>query len=79
MSTIKSFISFLDGKKTAIGFACLVLASIIDVYFTGAGIDIPNWLGGIKSVLEYVGYTVGGTGVIHKATKGELTSTNSNK
>lgn len=72
MDKIKSFLNLLNGKKTAIGFILLFTASIVGVYFSGSGQAIPDWLGGIKAVLEYAGYAIGGTGIVHKATKGEL-------
>jgi len=64
----------LNGKKTAIGFGLLLLATCLIGYYDGAGVDPPSQVSGVVNVLRIVGGAIGGIGVAHKATKREFTS-----
>ncbi len=60
--TIMSTWEWLNGKKTTIGAACLLLAGIL------TRLDITGLAGAIDA-LEYVGMVFSGVGIGHKVTK----------
>ena len=70
---MSNLIQILDGKKTAIGWALLVLAECVELFFTKSGIAPPGWTEGAIGVMQYLGYAFGGVGIAHKGAKGDLT------
>lgn len=61
--------SWLNGKKTVIGSMMLALA----VWLPQLGIQEP-WVPTVVQWLGIIGTMFGGTGIIHKQRKGELSA-----
>lgn len=61
-SFMKKAWRFLDGKKTAIGSAMLIASNFVAKHTVA------------YQVLYYGGVLLGGTGLVHKAKKGEFKS-----
>lgn len=61
---------FLDGKKTAIGAALLLAATIAQgLASIWASDSPPEWLPKAIETLQYLGGIIAGTGFAHKTTK----------
>jgi len=66
---MNKLISFLNGKKTAIGTALLFLAMFLSqVIETKWGYN-PGWLDNTIETLDWLGGVLLGTGVVHKMMK----------
>ena len=64
---MKKILSFLNGKKTAIGMGLMLIAQGLKVFF-------PEVLNGDQiDYIETIGLIIGGGGLLHKGAKAKLT------
>lgn len=66
---MKNPFTWLNGKKTIIGSIIMTVAILLTEVVVGIwGIEM-DWIAPTVKTLNWVGMLLGGTGLIHKATK----------
>ena len=69
MDFIKKFFVYLDGKKTNIGTALLIISAFSEQVLIGMwGVSI-EWLPKVVLTLDWLGMVTGVTGLSHKGVK----------
>jgi hypothetical protein len=63
-------ITFFNGKKTIIGSILMTLAIIITEVLVGIWGVEGEWIAPTVKTLNWIGMLLGGTGLLHKAMKG---------
>lgn len=69
MNLLTSIWNWFDGKKTAIGAACLLAVTIINQWIIGVNHFHPDWLNTVLANLSYVGETLTAVGIGHRIKK----------
>lgn len=72
MQTLINFWEYLDGKKTTIGAALLLLATFLSEVIAGKWHVQATWLQPTIETLNWVGMTITGLGIGHKIQKPKL-------